>query len=173
MLLAQQIAYKKQFNYNSIHLLPVNLYGPKDKFDDEHSHVIPALIKKIDKALDDKTNFIEVWGTGDETREFLYVEDCARAIVLAAEKYQDVDPVNLGSGFEISISDLVTLISNLMGYTGKAVFINNGLGGQQRRVLDVSKAKEKFGFVASTDFITGLKNTIKYFYDFVKIKKSC
>lgn len=163
MLLAQQIAYKKQFNYNSIHLLPVNLYGPKDKFDDLHSHVIPALIKKICYAKDNNQEFVEVWGTGEESREFLYVEDCAEAIVMATELYNDVEPVNIGNGREIVIKDLATMISKIVGYKGRFVFIKNGLGGQQRRVLKTDKAKQKFGFEAKTSFEDGLKKTIEYY----------
>jgi len=163
MLLAQQIAYFKQYKYKSIHLLPVNLYGPKDKFDDEHSHVIPALIKKIYNAKMNGINTVEVWGTGDESREFVYVDDCARAIVLAAEKYNEIDPVNIGGGQEITIKELAKKIARILGYQGNFVYINNGLGGQQRRVLDVSKAYEKFGFKSEISFDEGLNNTIKYY----------
>ncbi len=168
MLLAQQIAYKKQYGYESIHLLPVNLYGPKDKFDDAHSHVIPALIKKVYNAKINNSPTVEVWGTGYESREFIYVADAAKAIVLAAEHYNEIDPVNVGSGNEITIRELAKLIAEIMNYKGEFVYINNGLGGQQRRVLDVSKAKEKFGFVAETTFVEGLKNTINYYLEEVE-----
>ena len=171
MLLAQQIAYKKQFKYDSIHLLPVNLYGPKDKFDDAHSHVIPALIKKIYNAVQNNLSEVEVWGTGDESREFVYVADCARAIVLATERYNEIDPVNIGSGNEITIKELANLIGEILGFNGKFVYVNNGLGGQQRRVLDVSKAKEKFGFVSKVSFEEGLKATINYYINEVVNKK--
>lgn len=168
MLLAQQIAYKKQYGYKSIHLLPVNLYGPKDKFDDEHSHVIPALIKKIYNAKKNNLPTVEVWGTGYESREFVYVADCAEAIVLATEKYNEIEPINIGSGNEITIRELASLIADILNYQGEFVYINNGLGGQQRRVLDVTKAKEKFGFTAKTSFLEGLKNTINYYINEVK-----
>ncbi len=168
MLLAQQIAYKKQYGYESIHLLPVNLYGPKDKFDDAHSHVIPALIKKVYNAKIHNLPTVEVWGTGYESREFVYVADAAKAIVLAAEYYNEIDPVNVGSGNEITIRELAKLIAEIMDYKGEFVYINNGLGGQQRRVLDVSKAKDKFGFVAETTFFEGLKNTINYYLEEVE-----
>ncbi len=168
MLLAQQIAYKKQYGYESIHLLPVNLYGPKDKFDDAHSHVIPALIKKVYNAKINDSPTVEVWGTGYESREFVYVADAAKAIVLATEHYNEIDPVNVGSGNEITIRELAKLIAEIMDYKGEFVYINNGLGGQQRRVLDVSKAKEKFGFVAETTFVEGLKNTINYYLEEVE-----
>lgn len=170
MLLAQQIAYKKQYGYNSIHLLPVNLYGPKDKFDDEHSHVIPALIKKVYNAVVNGLNEVEVWGTGFESREFVYVNDCAEAIVKAAELYDEVDPVNIGSGNEITIHEIAEKIAEKLNYTGTFKYIHNGLGGQQRRVLDVSKAKMKFGFEASTLFDDGLNNTIDYYIKEVKQK---
>lgn len=163
MLLAQQIAYEKQYGYHSIHLLPVNLYGPKDKFDDAHSHVIPALIKKIYHAVQTDSNSVEVWGTGDESREFIYVADCAKAIVLATERYDKLDPVNLGSGQEITVKQIAAKISEILGYKGGFVYLNNGLGGQQRRVLDISKARDRFGFVAETSFDEGLKATIEYY----------
>jgi GDP-L-fucose synthase len=163
MLLAQQIAYQKQYGFNSIHLLPVNLYGPKDKFDDEHSHVIPALIKKIYFAIKNGSKTVEVWGTGDESREFIFVSDCARAIVLASEKYNELVPVNIGSGNEITIKQIAHKISSILGYSGNFVFLKNGLGGQERRVLDVSKARERFGFSSEVSFETGLRRTIDYF----------
>lgn len=168
MLLAQQIAYKKQYGYETIHLLPVNLYGPKDKFDDAHSHVIPALIKKVYNAKVNNLDSVEVWGTGYESREFVYVADAAKAIVLAAEHYNDIEPVNVGSGNEITIRELAKMIADIMDYKGEFVYINNGLGGQQRRVLDVSKAKERFGFSAETSFEEGLRNTINYFIEEVE-----
>ncbi len=168
MLLAQQIAYKKQYGYKSIHLLPVNLYGPKDKFDDAHSHVIPALIKKVYNAKMKGLPTVEVWGTGYESREFVYVADAAKAVVLAAEYYNEIEPVNVGSGNEITIRELAKMIGDIMDYQGEFVYINNGLGGQQRRVLDVSKAKEKFGFEAETTFDEGLRNTIRYYLNEVE-----
>lgn len=163
MLLAQCNAYRDQYGFSSIHLLPVNLYGPRDDFNLESSHVIPALIRKIDRAIADGEDVVEVWGTGDESREFVYVDDAARAIVLAAEKYDDVLPVNVGSGREITIKDLAELLKNIMGYNGGFLFLDNGLGGQSRRMLDVSFAKKAFGFEAETDLEEGLENTVRYY----------
>ncbi|GAH84594.1 unnamed protein product, partial [marine sediment metagenome] len=166
MLLVQSQAYRQQYEFNSIFLMPVNLYGPGDNFDPESSHVIPALIKKfIDaqtKGLSPKVTVpeITVWGTGKPTREFLYVEDCAEAIILATEKYNKSDPVNLGAGFEISIKDLVELIAKLTGFKGKIIWDTSKPDGQPRRYLDTSKAEKEFGFRAKTDFEEGLKKTI-------------
>lgn len=161
MLLVQSQAYRAQYGFNSIFLLPVNLFGPRDNFDPHSSHVIPALIKKIFDAFINDEKKITVWGTGSATREFLFVEDAARGICLAAEKYDGYEPVNLGSGFEISIRDLVNLIAKLTGFDGKIEWDTSKPDGQPRRCLDVGKAKEKFGFAAKTDFEEGLRKTIE------------
>lgn len=163
MMLVQSQAYRQQYGFNSIYLLPVNLYGPRDNFDPKTSHVIPALIKKCIDAVNEGKDEIVVWGTGNATREFLYVEDCAEAIVLAAEKYNSSDPVNIGSGFEISIKDLVNLIAELTGFKGKIVWDATKPDGQPRRLLDTSKAEKYFGFKAKTDFREGLKKTIEWY----------
>lgn len=163
MMLMQGIAYNREYGFNCIHLLPVNLYGPKDDFDLNNSHVIPALIRKIVTAKENGLPFVEVWGTGEESREFLFVEDAAEAIVKATECYDEVNPVNLGSGKEIKICEIVNVIKDLVGYKGEFKYLNNGLGGHNRRVLDVSLAKEKFDFVASTSFVEGLNKTIEYY----------
>ncbi|MBD5103568.1 MAG: GDP-L-fucose synthase [Ruminococcaceae bacterium] len=165
MMLAQCSAYNKQYGFNFIHLLPVNLYGPKDDFNVNSSHVIPAIIKKVVYAIDHNEESVEIWGTGNESREFVYVEDAANAIVLATEKYNKPDPVNVGSGKEITIKALAETIKEVLHYNGSFVYLNNGLGGQQRRMLDVNKAKEEFGFVAKTSLYNGLKETIKYYLD--------
>lgn len=162
MLLVQSQAYRQQYGFNSIYLLPVNLYGPNDNFDPSSSHVIPALIKKAIEAKENGDKTMEVWGTGSASREFLYVEDAAKGIVLAAINYNDGEPVNLGSGMEITIKDLVTTINNMVGFKGKLVWDTSKPDGQPRRCLDVSKAK-KFGFKAKTTFKTGLKNTIDWY----------
>jgi GDP-L-fucose synthase len=169
MMLVQIQAYKQQYDFNGIYLLPVNLYGPRDNFDPSSSHVIPALIKKCYEAKVNNLPEIEVWGTGKATREFLYVEDCAKAIALAAKKYDKPEPVNIGSGFEISIKDLIKLICKLMDYKGKIVWDKTKPDGQPKRCLDISKAKKEFGFKAKTDFEKGLKKTIKWF---IKEKES-
>lgn len=163
MLLAQCIAYKRQYGFNFIHLLPVNLYGPKDDFNLNSSHVIPALIRKIVNAIDHCVNNVDIWGTGDESREFLYVEDAARAVVLATELYDKDGPVNLGTGSEITIKELAKLIGKDLGYSGRFTYLKNGLGGQQRRMLDVNKANEEFGFKASVRLEEGIAKTIEYF----------
>jgi len=162
MLLVQSQAYRQQYGFNSIYLLPVNLYGPNDNFDPSSSHVIPALIKKAIEAKENGDKTMEVWGTGSASREFLYVEDAAEGIVLSAINYNDGEPVNLGSGMEITIKDLVTTINNMVGFKGKLVWDTSKPDGQPRRCLDVSKAK-KFGFKAKTTFKTGLKNTIVWY----------
>jgi GDP-L-fucose synthase len=162
MLLIMSKGYREQYNFNSIFLIPVNLYGPRDNFDPQSSHVIPALIRKISQAKKNKKKEIVVWGTGKPTREFLYVADCARAIVLATEKYNQSEPVNIGAGFEISIKDLVELIAQLMDYGGRIVWDKNKPDGQPRRCLDTSKAYKEFGFKAKTDFKQGLKKTIDW-----------
>ena len=163
MLLVQSQAYRQQYGFNSIYLLPVNLYGPRDNFNPESSHVIPALIKKFVEAVDVGNVPVEVWGTGSASREFLYVDDCARAIVLATEKYNKPDPVNIGAGREISIRDLVNLIADLTGFMGEIRWDTSKPDGQPRRCLNVSKATEEFGFKARTDFVEGLKVTIEWY----------
>lgn len=162
-LLVQAQAYRTQYDFNAIYLLPVNLYGPRDNFDPEQSHVIPALIKKMVDAKLEGSNEVLVWGTGKASREFLYVEDAAEGILLATEKYNKPDPVNLGAGKEITIRELVNLISELTGYEGKIVWDTSKPGGQPRRCLDTSKAKKEFGFEAKTAFKEGLKKTIDWY----------
>lgn len=169
MLLVQAQSYRMQYDFNAIFLLPVNLYGPGDNFNPESSHVIPALIKKVYDAKKNYAKSIMVWGTGKPTREFLYVEDAAYGIILAAEKYNKPDPVNLGAGFEISIRDLVSLICKLTGYKGEIIWDRLKPDGQPRRKVDVTKAKREFGFEAKTDFITGLKKTIAWYVNQNKI----
>jgi GDP-L-fucose synthase len=192
MLLVQAQAYRQQYGFNAIYLLPVNLYGPRDNFDPESSHVIPALIKKcfdaMSKTEDKGMRFeadasplqppasnlqsptsnlqpptITVWGTGKATREFLYVEDCAEGILLAAERYNKPDPVNLGAGFEISIKDLVELIAKFTGFKGEIIWDTTKPDGQPRRMLDTSRAEKEFGFKAKTGFEEGLKKTIDWY----------
>ncbi len=162
MLLVQGQAYRQQYGFNAIHLLPVNLYGPRDNFDPASSHVIPALIRKFLEAIDAGAPEVVCWGTGNATREFLYVDDCAEAIVLATEQYDRPEPVNIGAGFEISIRDLAELIAQLTGFKGRLVFDRTKPDGQPRRSLDVSGARA-FGFSARTDFRTGLKRTIEWY----------
>ncbi|MGG3838357.1 GDP-L-fucose synthase [Paenibacillus thiaminolyticus] len=163
MMLVQSQAYREQYDFNSIYLLPVNLYGPRDNFDPESSHVIPALIKKCVDAVNNNLDEIVVWGTGTATREFIYVDDAAEAIVLATEKYNGSEPINIGSGFEISIKNLVELIAKLTGYKGNIVWDSTKPDGQPRRCLDVSRAKKLLGFNASVDFEQGLKSTIEWY----------
>ena len=163
MLLVQGQAYRQEYGFNAIHLLPVNLYGPHDNFDPASSHVIPALIRKFVEAIDARAGDVVCWGTGSATREFLYVEDCAEAVVLAAEGYDRPEPVNLGAGFEISIRDLAELIAELTGFAGRVVFDRTKPDGQPRRSLDVTRARSAFGFAATTDFRTGLKRTIEWY----------
>jgi GDP-L-fucose synthase len=191
MLLVQSQAYRQQYGFNAIYLLPVNLYGPRDNFDLETSHVIPALIKKVVDSMGGKEAVLErikarnrlnkpnrrdrpdrlnkpekpviVWGTGKATREFLYVEDCAEAIILAAEKYNKPDPINIGAGFEISIKELVGLISKLTGFRGDIIWDNSKPDGQPRRMLEVTRAEKEFGFRAKTYFEEGLKKTIDWY----------
>jgi GDP-L-fucose synthase len=192
MLLVQAQAYRRQYGFNAIYLLPVNLYGPGDNFDPETSHVIPALIKKIVDAMGGKESALKrmqklnrpdkpdkqkkphepitVWGTGKATREFLYVEDCSEAIVLATEKYNKPDPVNLGAGFEIAIKDLVELIAKLAGFKGEIVWDTSKPDGQPRRMLDTSKAEREFGFKAKTPFEEGLRKTIDWYISSRKTK---
>jgi GDP-L-fucose synthase len=163
MLLVQGQAYRQQYGFNVIHLLPVNLYGPGDNFDPTSSHVIPALIKKCVEAIDQKEAHITVWGTGQASREFLYVEDAAKAIILAAEKYDKPEPVNIGSAREITIKDLLTLIVQLTGFQGEVIWDSTKPDGQPRRSLDITRAREEFGFQAQTDFHTGLRKTINWY----------
>jgi len=163
MQLVQAQAYRAQYGFNAIHLLPVNLYGPGDNFDPNSSHVIPALIKNIYEAKQSGKNFVGIWGTGKPTREFLYVEDAAEAIVLATGEYNKSDPVNLGSGAEISIKELADLIANIIGYMGEIRTDPSKPDGQPRRMLDVSRAEKEFGFKAKTSFKEGLKKTIDFY----------
>ncbi len=163
MLLVQAQAYRQEYNFDAIYLLPVNLYGPGDNFDPKSSHVIPALIKKVYDAKIAHAPFIEAWGTGSASREFLYVDDAAEGIVLATERYDKPEPVNIGSGMEISIKDLTELICRLMDYHGEIRWDATKPDGQPRRSLDVSRAEKEFGFKAKTDFETGLKKTIDWY----------
>jgi GDP-L-fucose synthase len=162
MLLVQAQAYRQQYGFNAIFLLPVNLYGPGDNFDPRSSHVIPALIRKIWLAKEQGDAAVEVWGDGSASREFLYVDDAADAIVLAAERYDGADPVNVGSGMEITIKDLVTTLTELIGFKGDIRWDTTKPNGQPRRSLDVSRAKTAFGFSAKTDFMTGLRRTVEW-----------
>ncbi|QQG42264.1 MAG: GDP-L-fucose synthase [Candidatus Woesebacteria bacterium] len=161
MLLVQSQAYRKQYGFNSIYLLPVNMYGPGDNFDPTSSHVIPALIKKFAEARNTKSKKVVIWGSGKPTREFLYVDDAAEGILKACEKYNKPDPINLGSGFEISIKELARTISKMIGFKGSIIFDKSKPDGQPRRRLYVGKAIKEFGFKAKTDFKTGLKKTIE------------
>jgi GDP-L-fucose synthase len=189
MLLVQSQAYRQQYGFNAIYLLPVNLYGPRDNFDLESSHVIPALIHKIIDAMGGKESAFQrlnepnkrnkpekpdkpvvVWGTSKATREFLYVEDCAEAIVLATEKYNKPDPINIGAGFEISIKELVELIAKLTGFKGEIVWDTSKPDGQPRRMLDTSKAEKEFGFKARTSLEEGLKKAIEWYLSTRKTK---
>ncbi len=163
MLLVQCQAYRDQYGFNGIYLLPVNLYGPGDNFNPESSHVIPALIKKCVDARERGDAFIEAWGTGAASREFLYVEDAARGIVLAAERYDGRDPVNLGVGSEITIRDLTELIVHLTGFNGEIRWDPSKPDGQPRRALDTSRAREAFGFTSKTPFEDGLRATIEWY----------
>ena len=163
MLLVQSQSYRQQYNYNSIFLLPVNLYGPGDNFNPASSHVIPALIRKCVEAREAGLDEIEVWGDGSPTREFLYVEDAAEGILLASEKYDDSEPVNLGSGYEISIKDLVEMIARKTGFIGKLTWDTTKPNGQPRRMLDTSRAFERFGFRAKMPFEEGLQKTIDWY----------
>ncbi len=163
MLLVQAQAYRQQYGFNAIYLLPVNLYGPGDNFDPQSSHVIPALIKKCVDAVENGDDQVVVWGDGSPTREFLDVEDCAEGILLATERYNEPEPVNLGSGMEISIKDLVHLIADLTDFEGEIVWDTSKPNGQPRRCLDVSRAERYFGFRAKTNFGEGLKRTIAWY----------
>ena len=163
MLLVQGQAYRAQYGFNAIHLLPVNLYGPSDNFDPASSHVIPALMLKCQEAMDERTSEIVCWGDGSPTREFLYVEDCAEALVAATRLYEGPEPVNIGAGFEISIKALSELIAELMGFKGEIRWDVTKPNGQPRRCLNVDRAREAFGFQAKTDFRSGLEKTIRWF----------
>jgi len=172
MLLVQAQAYRQQYGFNAISLFPVNLYGPKDNFDLDTSHVIPALIRKCIEAKDRGDDHIVAWGDGSPTREFLYVEDAAEGILLAAELYNESDPVNLGSAFEISIKDLLETIVRLTGFEGKIVWDTSKPNGQPRRKLDIRRAEKGFGFRAHTSFDDGLKKTIHWYLTNRKIMGS-
>ncbi len=163
MLLVQSQSYRQQYNFNSLFLIPVNLYGPRDNFNLETSHVIPALIRKCFEAQERGDDEIVVWGDGSPTREFLYAEDAAEGILLAAEGYNSSDPVNLGSGEEISIKDLVTKIVEFTGFEGRLVWDTSRPNGQPRRGLDTSRAKERFGFQAQVKLEGGLKRTVEWY----------
>ncbi len=162
-LLTQSQAYRAEYNFNSVFLLPVNLYGPRDSFDPEKSHVIPALIKKVADANKNKAKFVELWGTGKATREFLYVEDAAEGIVKALIHYNKPEPINLGSGMEISIRELIELIARLMDFKGEIRWDTSRPDGQPRRMLDTSHAEKEFGFLAKTNFEQGLRQTIDWY----------
>jgi GDP-L-fucose synthase len=163
MLLVQAQAYREQYGFNAIYLLPVNLYGPRDNFDLETSHVIPALIRKMVTAQQNGYESVTLWGDGSPTREFFYAGDAARGIAMAAERYNGSEPVNLGSGMEISIKDLAELIGRLTGFEGKIIWDTSKPNGQPRRGLDVSRAREYFGFEAKMSFDEGLRRTIEWF----------
>ena len=171
MLLVQCQAYREQYGFNAIYLLPVNLYGPRDNFNPDSSHVIPALIKKFVEAVRDKKNVVEVWGTGSASREFLYVGDAARGIVLATERYNKPDPVNLGAGFEISIKELVKIIQKYTGFSGTIHWDTSKPDGQPRRCLVTSRAKEEFGFEAQVPFEEGLRRTVEWYVDYTTNRK--
>jgi GDP-L-fucose synthase len=163
MLLVQSQAYRRQYGFNAIYLLPVNLYGPGDNFDLETSHVIPGIVRKCFEAIDRGSSEIVCWGDGSATREFLYVEDCAEAIVLATERYEGEEPVNIGAGFEISIRELVRMIAEITGFTGAIRWDTTRPNGQPRRSLDTSRAERAFGFRAQTDFRDGLRRTVDWY----------
>jgi GDP-L-fucose synthase len=173
MLLVQAQAYRRQYNFNAIYLLPVNLYGPGDHFELETSHVIPALIRKCLEAVERSEQEIVCWGDGSPTREFLYVGDCAEAIALAVERYDGNEPVNIGAGFEISIRELAELIAELTGFTGKLVWDRTKPNGQPRRCLDTRRAAELFGFRAKTDLRTGLRRTIAWYQENCSERSLC
>jgi len=163
MMLVQAQGYRAEYGFNAIYLLPVNLYGPRDNFDPRSSHVIPALIRKVAEAKKENRPFIDLWGTGSASREFMYVEDAAEAIVLSAEKFDGPEPVNLGAGMEITIKDLIGTICRLMDYQGELRWDSSKPDGQPRRMLDVSRAEKFFGFRAKTGFEAGLKRTIEWY----------
>jgi len=168
MMIVQSEAYRRQYSFNSVNLLMVNLYGPRDDFDLENSHVIPALIRKFVDAVDSGSKEVHVWGTGKASREFLYVEDAAEAIVLAGMKYSSSDPVNIGNGQEWPIRTIVEVIAKLTGYTGAIVWNSDRPDGQPKRCLDVTKAKERFGFEARVGLEDGLRRTIDWYRSTLK-----
>ncbi|MBK5230560.1 MAG: GDP-L-fucose synthase [Thermoleophilia bacterium] len=163
-LLAGIQGYRQQYGFDGVYLMPVNLYGPRDNFDLESSHVIPALIRKMVEAKEAGTG-VELWGDGSPSREFLFVDDCARAILLAAERYDSSEPVNLGAGFEITIKDLATLIARTVGFEGEIKWDTTKPGGQPRRMLDTGRAREAFGFAAAVGFEEGMARTVKWFVE--------
>jgi GDP-L-fucose synthase len=165
MLLVQSQAYRQQYGFNSIFLLPVNLYGPGDNFDPKFSHVVPALIRKFYEAKINDSKEVVVWGTGNATREFIYVQDCAEGIVKATQNYDKSEPINIGTGVETPIKDLAEKIKDLVGYKGRIIWDASKPDGQPRRCLDVSRAIKEFGFQAKTNFDVGLKNTIEWYND--------
>lgn len=167
-LLVQLQAYRQQYGFNGVYLLPVNLYGPEDNFDPRSSHVIPALIRKVHEAQKKGEKQLPVWGDGSPTREFLYSTDAARGIVMATQKYEEPEPVNLGTNYEISIRDLAELICEVMGFEGELVWQTDKPNGQPRRCLDTQRAREKFGFVAETQLRQGLKNTVEWYRQYGK-----
>jgi len=171
MMLVQSQSYRQQYGFNSIFLLPANLYGPGDNFDPASSHVIPALIRKCVEAREQGASHVDVWGTGNASREFLYVEDCAEAIIRAAASYNEGEPVNIGTGSEIKISELVKLIARLTGFAGEIRWQTDKPDGQPRRSLDVSRACEKFGFKSQTPFELGLARTIEWYERLDAIRK--
>lgn len=170
-LMVQCQAYRQQYGFNAVCLIPVNLYGPGDNFDPDSSHVIPALIKKCVEAKESRTDSIELWGTGSASREFLYVDDCAEAIRKVVEEYNGADPVNLGSGKEIVITDLVTLIADTVGFKGTVVFDKTKPDGQPRRCLDTTKAMDAFGFKAKTELAEGIKKTVEWYIKTIDLNK--
>ncbi len=165
MLMVQCQAYRQQYGLNAIYLIPVNMYGPRDNFDPNSSHVIPALIRKCIEAKQSGADHITVWGTGSASREFLYVDDCARAIVAATEKYDGAAPVNIGSGAEITMRDLVLFIKKAVGFDGGVVWDATKPDGQPRRCLDTTRAAEEFGFHASTSFEDGIRKTVEWYQE--------
>jgi GDP-L-fucose synthase len=162
-LLAQSQGYRQQYGMDIIFLMPVNLYGPRDNFDPASSHVIPAMIRKFEEAVESGALSVTLWGDGSPSREFLYVEDAARAILLASARYDDGDPVNLGAGFEITIKDLATKIAAITGFEGDLIWDDSLPGGQPRRSLDTSRARERFGFEAEVELDDGLAQTVEWF----------
>lgn len=170
MLLVQSQAYRQQYDFNAIYLLPVNLYGPRDNFDPNTSHVIPALIKKVADAKKTGQKYIDVWGTGSASREFLYVEDCAEGIVLATEKYNKPEPINIGANREIKITDLVKTTCKVMNFKGEIRWDSTKPDGQPRRMVDATLARKEFGFKAKTDFEKGLKKTIDWYIKSLRFK---
>ena len=165
LLLVQAQAYREQYGFDTVMLFPVNMYGPRDNFDLQTSHVIPAMIRKFLTAREQRASAVTLWGDGTPTREFIYVADAAEGMILAAERYDSSDPVNLGSGAEISIKDLATTISNVVGFTGDIVWDTAQPNGQPRRRLDVSLAKERFGFTATTTLADGLAQTVAWYME--------